>query len=288
MKKKALSFLLAAISAFSLVSPAFATEPATENTNDDIDQYDQYTISFEHDEFERAASSFIDDVETAKDYVQSLKLEEQNFGYIAEACLAQLDDLAAAASDAEYVLEEYTVLVPKAQAATPTYYGTEDGVDFYSTLTSKATYNVQKLLVTGNNLSKWIKAAADLIMTYLDVPELTIPWSIVNSAVSSDYVVYSDDVVEAWAAVEPVIRTLYVKENGTFKAIKNSAFGQVNPYFSYHLCNIDHPADTKYLGKRTLPESSKSSQLAVAIYAYRHGGTLLNDKLEYHIAYEWG
>ncbi|MDY3690809.1 MAG: hypothetical protein SO072_02430 [Dysosmobacter sp.] len=287
MKKRFLSLFLAVISAFSLVLPAFATESVTANVSDNIDQYDQYTISFEHNEWERAASNFIDDVETAKEYVLGLKLEEKNFGYIAEACLSQLDDLASAASEAEYILNEYTVLVPKTQAATPTYYGTESGVDFYSSLTSKATYSVKKLSITGNNLSKWTKASVDLVMTFLNVPELTIPWSLVNSVVSPDYEVYTDDIVEAWASLSPTIRTLYVKEGTTFKAIKNTAFGLVHPYFVYHYCDIDNPSTTKYLGKRTLPESSKSSQLAVAIYAYRHGGTLLNDKLENHIGYEW-
>lgn len=76
------------------------------------------------------------------------------------------------------MLNEYTVLVPKTQAATPTYYGTESGVDFYSSLTSKATYSVKKLSITGNNLSKWTKASVDLVMTFLNVPELTIPWSL--------------------------------------------------------------------------------------------------------------
>ena len=285
MKKRILSLLLAAVSAFSLSLPALAVEPDVADTYDDLDEYDQYTISFKHSVMRvMDADTFQDDIDAAKSYVESLNLEEQNLGYISEACLAQLDELAFVP---DCVLNEYTVLVPKTRAATPTYYGTESGVDFYSTLTSRADYQVKKMSATGSNLTRWVKSVVDLVMTFLDVPELTIPWSVVNGIASSNYEVYKDDIVEAWAALSPVTRTIYVKEGTSFKAITNSEFGEVNPYLSYHLCNVNNPTGTKYLGRRTLPESSKSSQLDVAIYAYNHGGTLLNDQLHYHIDFVW-
>ncbi len=285
MKKRILSLLLAAISAFSFSLPALAAGADIADPYDDLDEYDQYTISFKHNVMSAMeVDSFQDNIDAAKSYVESLNLEEQNLGYISESCLAQLDELALVP---DCILNEYTVLVPKSRADTPKYYGTEGGVDFYSTLTSRAEYQVKKMSATGSNLSRWVKSAVDLVMLFLDVPELTIPWGVMNSIASSNYEVYKDDIVEAWAALSPVTRTIYVKEGTSFKAITNSEFGEVNPYLSYHLCNVNDPSGTTYLGKRTFPESTKSSQLDVAIYAYRHGGTMLNDQLHYHIDFVW-
>ena len=81
---------------------------------------------------------------------------------------------------------------------------------------------------TGSDLTRWVKSAVDLVMTFLNAPELTIPWSVMNSIASPNYEVYKDDIVEAWAALSPVTCTIYVKEGTSFKAITNSEFGELN------------------------------------------------------------
>lgn len=119
MKKRILSLLLAAISAFSFSLPALAAGADIADPYDDLDEYDQYTISFKHNVMSAMeVDSFQDNIDAAKSYVESLNLEEQNLGYISESCLAQLDELALVP---DCILNEYTVLVPKSRADTPKY-----------------------------------------------------------------------------------------------------------------------------------------------------------------------
>ena len=235
MTKKFLSMFLALVMCLSLATTAFATTPP-----DDESEYDEIVVFSEPVQENgiqaMSALSSEDRIQQAKDGVLALGLEEMGFGYIEDACLAELD---AYAEDENVILEEYRVLIPKARASSPVFIKTCRGYDFYCAFTSATSTLVNKKdFAKSSLLINWSQALANLAMCFgpSDVA-LTVPWTLLTSLSSlmpSDYEVSSGDKLDCYARTYPTNRAFYIKEGSSYVLIFNRQFGNVNPYNVYH------------------------------------------------------
>lgn len=181
-KLVALSLCVALLCSIAL--PSFAIEN-NGLMNIELDQYIQHpyvpemtstlarTVSTEAKE-----TAYIDG---AIDFVKSLNLKDQGYGYIEEQCLAELEEFR---SDDRELLS-YTVLTPKTTAA-ETVLGTYSGKTFYYTLTSIANHSKSTTDTVTSTGSTWGNFTLGLISLIVSLPDV-IGTSITESVVSITY-----------------------------------------------------------------------------------------------------
>lgn len=288
MKKTIISMILTLSMCLSLTVPAFAIE---KTFGSEIDNYEKYTISFigvcsVESYSTNSQSNSESNYDAARDYVQSLKLEQQGFGYIEESCLEQLDEYEAMEN---CTLNEYTVLVPKTRASTPTYYGERYGVTYYSTLTSQANITLEKGQTASQRLGQWSMNLVTLALTFSGVSELSIPWSFISLSLPSKYTVHTEDFMDSYINLNPINRAIYVKEGTTYKNVYNVEHGLVRPYFIYHYNDASSvtPAEIRAIPESEYPEADKDSVMMVAGYTYSHGGNPLYTQLKNVVDLAW-
>lgn len=193
--KKLMSVLLTVIMMFSFVTPAFAQNMGVVSADtcaDDLEMYTQYKIDLNHQNISQNRETTEDPSSKARAmttgknlsdavcFVESLKLDENGYGYIREACIKELEEY----QEKGIELTSYTVLVPKSNRS-ETIYGTYNGRTFYYALTSISDFNIEK---NGDSpaqetLDDWIRGALDLVIGFA-LQEFSLPYSMVMSALN--------------------------------------------------------------------------------------------------------
>ncbi len=161
MKKRSISLLLILAMACSLL---LVPAGAISSSATDFSEYVSYTIDLAETPptdhmITSCDTDSISSVERAIAFVESLNLEQKGFDYIANACLAELEDY----KDSGVSLKQYTVLTPKNG---PAYFGTLNGADYYYTDTSIAVGTktwFEKLTDTGITDEEWLNALGSLL-----------------------------------------------------------------------------------------------------------------------------
>ena len=173
-------------------------------------------------------------VDEAIQYVKSLKLLENGFGHIEEACLSELEQYKSDGIE----LEDYTVLVPRTKAKS--YFGTYLGNEFYYENTSVAnlrreTNGVAKSSSNASKWNNWILGVTDLAMNFANI-KWSIPYSMVRSitGVSGTSAVYNgsrNQHVEQFTNTKT--RSIYKKRGSSYKLCyqDQSSSLRVNLYF---------------------------------------------------------
>lgn len=142
------------------------------------------------------------------------------YSYIEEACLNELESY----RDDDIILENYTVLVPKARAKT--YYGTYNNTKFYYDHTSVAdfrrdTIGTKKSSSNASSWNNWVLGIVDLGVTFLnDAYGWTVPYSVIRaiSGISSSSQIHTgayNEYVEQFGNVKT--RTIYRLNGSQYK-----------------------------------------------------------------------
>ncbi len=277
---------------------------ASENANFDISQRDSVDVGLEcyekipvltTDETAKSAYGLEKaektNVEKAREALLELKLGEQGLSYIEEACLAELDELE---NDPNCTLNEYTVLIPKTRATTPSYYATYSGRDYYSSLTSMSNITLEKNNSFGayNNLKEWSKNAISLGLCFSNVLQVTIPWTLITATYPSGYTLHTSDWMESYINLNPTNRAIYAKSGTNYINLVNREYGPTRPYLVYHYNDATSPVPTKtiYHNYTTYPDITSSNRdtiLYVAKNIYDSGANAVSYKLKNIVDLKW-
>ena len=249
MKKRLVSILLTLSMVVGLGTPSLAMDnDATMQEFDDINAYNEVTVFTET--MGRALSMTLQErVEEAKAGIMALDLENQGLSYIQEACLTELDSIAQMDGA---ILHEYSVLLPTARAATPTYYGTDHGTDFYSSLTSKKTISKKKNEITNFETLKFIgSTGGSILLCFEAAPVIGLLWTVLTASWPKGYETHDGDHVENWILVAPINRAIYAKETLGYKLVYNREYGELQPFSVYYYNAIlpsgeQHAKDVEY------------------------------------------
>lgn len=243
------------------------------SNSDDINNYEQVPVltissnTYSTLRFKEVAQM---NVKKAREAVLELDLSSQGLTYIEEACLTELDALAL---DPDCLLNEYTVLIPKARSSTPSYFATYYGRDYYTLLTSMSNITLMKNSSFGtyNNIKRWSQNAISLGLCFSNVLEVTIPWALITASLPSKYTVYTTDWMDAYINLNPTNRAVYVKDSTKYVNVVNREFGQVRPYFVYHYNDATSPSPTKtiYSNYTTYPDASSGTTRDSLLYVAR-------------------
>lgn len=232
--KKFVSILLIAILTLTVSSSTVLASDISTYTQREVNlnEYNQYKIEFDQkNSMNRIENNTVDD---AIQYVKSLKLSENGFGHIEEACLSELEQYKSDGIE----LEDYTVLVPRAKAKS--YFGTYLGNEFYYENTSIANMRRETdgVAKSSSNVSKWnnwILGVTDLAMNFANIT-WSIPYSMVRSitGVSGTSAVYNgshNQHVEQFTNTET--RSIYKKQGSNYELCyqDQSSSLRVNLYF---------------------------------------------------------
>lgn len=232
--KKFVSILLIAILTLTVSSSTVLASDISTYTQREVNlnEYNQYKIEFDQkNSMNRIENNTVDD---AIQYVKSLKLSENGFGHIEEACLSELEQYKSDGIE----LEDYTVLVPRAKAKS--YFGTYLGNEFYYENTSIANMRRETdgVAKSSSNVSKWnnwILGVTDLAMNFANIT-WSIPYSMVRSitGVSGTSAVYNgshNQDVEQFTNTET--RSIYKKQGSNYELCyqDQSSSLRVNLYF---------------------------------------------------------
>ena len=232
--KKILSILLIAILTLTVSSSTvLASDISTYIQQEaNLNEYNQYKIEFnQKNSMARIENNTVDE---AIQYVKSLKLLENGFGHIEEACLSELEQYKSDGIE----LEDYTVLVPRTKAKS--YFGTYLGNEFYYENTSVAnlrreTNGVAKSSSNASKWNNWILGVTDLAMNFANI-KWSIPYSMVRSitGVSGTSAVYNgsrNQHVEQFTNTKT--RSIYKKQGSSYNLCyqDQSSSLRVNLYF---------------------------------------------------------
>lgn len=293
MKKFIASILTLSIG-LSTAIPVLAGTPISESTAFNIDNYTQYTIDF--NESKRVTRSTpVDTIEAAKDYVETLNLDDIGYSYLEEACMMELDSY----KNDGITLESYTVLVPKTRAKT--YYGTYLNYDYYYEYTSvsdmrRETAGEEKDSSNATQWSNWILGLMDLAMCF-STWEWSVPYSIVRNitGVSGTSAVHNgsyNEYVEQFT--DTVTRTIYKEKSG----------GVMDPCYQdqesslrvkYYFCPVGTAFDSDYIEIGTIFEDdvtandlTKNEILRQANTYSNHGGEVIYRVSHHRVTEDWG
>ena len=249
---------LALAMCLALAAPAWAASPADEP------EYDEIVV------FSDAASEdgiqplndLTDEerIQQAKNGVLALGLEEMGLGYIGEACLSELDSYA---ESGNIILREYTVLIPKARAATPSYYGTYKDVDIYASIVSRSWYIRDYGSDSQAQLRKWMDSTVNLV-SLIGSSVLTISWSML-SALSDNpfpvgYEVLYGDIMTKHVSYNPSNRAFYVKDGNSYRNVCNREFGNARCVTHYTSVDANVGGRTTNYPLQTVPEVDVSNR----------------------------
>lgn len=281
--------------------PAFAvTERAEESDDFCIDNYTQYTVDFTGNNAKTRAAivsedSTSDNIDEAIQYVEGLNLGEMGYSHIEEACLNELESY----RDDDIILENYTVLVPKARAKT--YYGTYLGNKFYYDYTSVAdmrreTNGTKKSSSNSSKWNSWILGTVDLIVSFTG-GSYSIPYSAIRSitgiAASNSDIHYNsyNQYVEQFTNTRT--RTIYKLSGSTYKTCyqDQSSSLRINQYFcpvGTKFAKDYYSLGTKFNGTVNANSLSKDQILQTANTYASHGSKVVYSVTSKRIVEKWG
>ncbi len=290
--KKIVSLILSFTLFFSLSNPAFAIASQSEDEFC-IDDYIPYTINLSYEDANTLATATDDSIDRAIAYVKSLRLGDMGFSYIEEACLNEL----IAYKDDDIILENYTVLIPKAK--TKNYYGTYLGKDYYYEYTSTADIRRETKGEEKNESNEiqwdfWVLGTADLGMCFAKY-KWSIPYSIIRTitGIGEPEEIYYEsynEYVEQFTDI--VTRTIFRKENSNYKASYQDQTSslRVNWYF----CPVGTAFDSDYISCGTVYDSDVSAtdlskeEILQAAHIHANRGSKVIHKITYHrLQEEW-
>ena len=294
MTKKFVSMFLALAMCLALAAPAFATTPP-----DDESEYDEIVVF--SDTVQAGGIQPLNDltdeerIQQAREGVLALGLEEMGLGYIEEACLSELDTYV---NEENIILEEYIVLIPKARAASLTYYAKCRGYDFYRADTSKSTViHRQEKFAQYPGLIDLSMATANIAMCFVSEPVFTISWALLTSLSSFGPTggrVYSGDFVDCFARIYPKNEAFYIKEGSTYALVYNREYGSADPYTVYHYIQPEdkaHPTETVTYDPVDFPNLSDSGRrdvyLSMMVGFYEEQEPVMTWTIASHLNYEW-
>lgn len=289
--RRLISFLCAIAMSLTLVLPVSAANSIVEY--DEFANYEQITVFSAATEHAPQTFNAVsqDNFQLAREAVLNLNLEEQGFSYIESACLAELDELAL---DSNCILNEYTVLVPKNRAATPSFYTTYRGVDFYTSVTSKSNVTIERLRFgTYEKLAKWASAGVSLALAFSGADVASYGWSLITADLPiSNYTVHTSDWTDCYININPTNRALYVKDGSTYKNVANREYGLTRPYNVYHYNNAAVPsgAVTTNFPSKTYPDvttSTRDDLLYTAYQVHVSGAVAVNFLLKNVVSFRW-
>ena len=226
--------------------------------------YDRYTITFTLPEetlsnnyslaelnlFEKTVVQTHNEnaVNQAKDYLYSLNLADSGFELIEESCLMELEEMK---DDTNYMLESYTIKVPKINesiqnkpAATDeqvppawlTYYGTYANTDFYFYFFSEAEKTTQFKKVS-NGMEDWFKNLAELVLCFADV-EVGVSSALIKSVMQATigYTPTSNAYAEYYFDVLTDTRGIYAFHNAVvgYDVVTTQQRAALYPYVVYY------------------------------------------------------
>lgn len=297
MKKTRLISMLCAIAmSLTLVLPVSAYENTTEC--DVLIDYDQITVftAYTQDTIyqgvpKNSIANRSSNIKQARKAVLALNLSEQGYSYIESACLAELDELAL---DTSCILNEYTVLIPKTRATTPSYYATYNGVDFYTSITSKSNITIEKLKFgTYEKLAKWASLGINLTLSYSGAAVASYAWSLITSDLPiANYKVHTKDWVDCYININPTNRAIYTKDGTAYKNVANREYGLVRPYSVYHYNDATTATGTSEttFPSRTYPDvttATRDDLLYVAYQIHSNNALPVNLLLKNIVGFRW-
>lgn len=196
MKRKIFSFILVFSILLGCNSNVFALSEEVDDPQFGSieDNYTFYTLDFSDTSSEDIQlSSFqtlqVDNKEkivAAIDYVLSLDLADKGYGYIEESCLSELYDMMD--DEDNYILNSYSVLIPKSRLSME-YYGTKEGLRFfYSFYSSMNKYFFEEISdsqkqLESSKIKHFINSAIDIVACFFQA-EITVPYTLVKSAMN--------------------------------------------------------------------------------------------------------
>ena len=289
--KKIIACTLILLLSFSLAVPALAntkTMPERAKTDFCIDDYNQYTINFTENNVKKNNEDVneepqCDNIDAAIEYVQSLNLDEIGYSHIEEACLIELDSY----KDDDIVLENYTVLVPKARAKN--YYGTYLGSKFYYEYTSvsdmmRKTKGTEKNAYNKSKWDSWVKGGLDLAVTFINE---RYGWTLLYSVIAAlsglhqpgdiDYGSYNL-YTERYNDLRT--RTIYKLNGSTYRACFQDQTGRVRVDQTFCPIDVDDPVHielgTMFNKTVTSTDMTQNEILKVANTYANHGGKIVH------------
>ncbi|MGO1470476.1 MAG: hypothetical protein ACTHW2_10685 [Tissierella sp.] len=307
MKKRGISLLLTICMIVPLALPSTAyAQVNSEELKQKVDRIEEYEYEYEEIQVltsENNNSSALNiekirsieeinkkNIEIAKRGVIELDLKSKNLEFIEEACLTELEQLE---NDTDVVLNEYTVLVPKQKAATPTYFTKYKGRTYYSLVTSRSNQTVQKLKVSNKTkINSWLKNIASIGMMFDSSWVSTISGTVMSASLPSNYRVHNSDWADAYIQVNPKNRAIYAKKNGKFINLVNKEFGPVRPYVVYHAndATATKPTVTSWYSRKNYPNptpGNSSDLLYNAKAIYDTGASPISFKLNKIVRLRW-
>lgn len=322
MKKRLIAGVLVAMMVASMMATTvFAVEPRVDGAEEKKVYWEEdvnsYQIRFERDSLpEISAISVVGEndyeeaqkvltrehnakvAQQAKDFVKSLNLSEENFGYIEEFCLEELDYYSAM-EDAQLI--SYTVHTPKNSteiSSSPSksdliYFGTYQSRDFYFFYPSEAetTTNIKKQS-TKSILQQWAKALLNVVLSYngggSETATASVSWSDIMSIsdLPKNYIVKDNAYSESYCDVKVHTRGIYTQfGNGSYQMLTSQQYGEVYPFVNFY--PVDRPAqpgcityDYGYDGYVTSPRyNAGTSALCQEAWQKFYGAYVAPDKL---------
>lgn len=290
MKKRFLASLLALSMVLGLGTSVFASD-GRQRTEDDLSNYDEVVVFNKDDAtictYASSTDTYRTDIESAKAGVLALNLGELGLDALEDACLNELDAMA----ELEGVtLHEYTVLVPKNRAVSYTYYGTYNGVEFYTSLSSKKNITIEKNnFAPGQKLLQWSTNAINLVMAFAN-RTVSLAWSAISANLPSNYTVHTSDWTDYYINMEPITRSIYAKSGSLYVNVYCREYGMFRPYFVYHYNSTSGtPTSTTAFAQQMYPDLDSTTSAAALSAAYQQyvNDGFLNITMENTISFSW-
>lgn len=280
--KKLISAFLALAICLSLSVPAFSAE----NNESEYDEIVVFSDAMTQNGIQPMSDLTNEErIQLAKDGVQSLNLDEIGFDYIAEACLSELNGFL---EEDDITLYEYTVLIPKNRAATPTYYGTYKDVDIYTAIVSKSEYGHEYGTDYKATLDSWVSGAIDLLMLLDGTGIASTSWSIFSAStnIPSTYSVLKNDKLVRTAIFNPQTRALYVKDGDSYRNVLNREFGRARCVAQYTSLNVDIGARSYNYPIQNISDITASNRENFLIIAWGAYVNNYNAPLEFYMWFD--
>lgn len=243
---------------------------------------------------------------TAKEYVQSLNLQDVGLEFIEKSCLKELDRLSECD---DFTLTSYTVLVPEGALSSRTrsvpfkdltYYGTYAGRDFYFYYYSetRGTINYKK---TTPRAKQWFQNVVDLVLCFADA-KTTVPLTLVKQAMGNPYGYVPKDAAYCEYGFNVNIRTRGIYTNyttllptphTTYEEVCSGQIGHLYPGVVYYPVEspkykYSYSIDLGYQGAVYTPYFHDKNQQLKDAYSGFNGASIHRKVMAYKSSYYWG
>ena len=295
--KKVISLILCLSLILSFTLPAMADESFISELEEiGEENYYKYTISFEYDTRAESQSNIseltnVEKINQAIEYVESLNLEEQGYGYIEDSCLMQLEEL----KEENCNLAAYTVCVPQNSADEPEYLGTRSGITFYYgkyAEISEVREDPNQKITETDVLQSWVQGIFDFVLCIVDVPvsiAATILALTIGGIPIDEYEVVQGDMIQWYFRINGDCYGVYVKSGGEYQMLVSCEDGYYIPYVAFHhrYGISDKTFESVEVSTPSFGDTDTLLTVAWAIYSDT-AGVVHYERLRYLTAiYEW-